>query len=332
MADLAETAILTEGLTKIYRGRQIALNGVDLRIAPGTVLGVLGQNGAGKTTLVKLLLGLHRATAGRAYILGRRMTPNAASLRQRIGYLPADPRFPDGMTALGYLDFTGRLAGLRRNARRPRLGLLLRAVDLLRVSGEPIRTFSTGMRLRLAIAASLVNDPEILIWDEPSQGLDPEARRGLLQLVHGMAEKKTLLLCSHNLADVQEVCSQAIVLHEGQVIFDGPLSELRGKPSSSVVEIAITGDKKQIAESVKSIQGFEELEGCSLNKNLLRVTIKGDTSHATALANVLVTLADHHVETTDVRFRGQQAEQALVDLKLQEGSRGLTRAYQPALD
>ncbi|MFO0949097.1 MAG: ABC transporter ATP-binding protein [Planctomycetota bacterium] len=330
MSTQAATAILTEGLTKIYSGRQIALNGVNLEIAPGTVLGVLGQNGAGKTTLVKLLLGLQIPTAGRVFMLGKRMTPNAASLRQRIGYLPADPRFPDGMTAIQYLDFAGRLGGLRRAVRRPRLAMLLRAVELLKASGEKIREFSTGMKIRLAIAASLINDPEILIWDEPSQGLDPEARRGLLQLVQSLAEHKTLVLSSHNLTDVQEVCSQAIVLHEGQVIYNGSLEDLRGKLKPDVVEILIMGDKKEIAEAVKSIQGFEELENCTHNKNLLRLKIKEGTSHATAIANVLVTLADHNIEATDVRFIGQQAEQALVNLKREEGNRGFTRAYQPS--
>lgn len=329
MSASPESAIKTEGLTKIYRGRQIALNGVDLEVAPGTVLGVLGQNGAGKTTLVKLLLGLHLPTSGKVFIFGKRMTPNSSLLRQRIGYLPSDPKFPEGMTAIRYLDFAGRLAGLTHAVRRPRLAMLLRAVDLLKVSGEPIRDFSTGMKLRLAIAASLINDPEILIWDEPSQGLDPEARRGLLQLVHGMAEQKTLILCSHNLQDVQEVCSQAIVLHEGQVIYNGALEDLRGKMKSSMVEIAIVGDKKGITEAVKSIQGFEELESCTLNKTMLTMKIKSATSHATALANVLVTLADHHLETTDVRFLGHQTELALIELKREEGSRGLTRAYKP---
>lgn len=324
-----ELVIKTEGLTKIYRGKQIALNGVDLEVGPGTVLGILGQNGAGKTTLVKLLLGLHLPTAGKVFVLGKPMTPNASLLRQRIGYLPSDPKFPEGMTAIRYLDFAGRLAGLTHAIRRPRLAMLLRAVDLNKASGDLIRDYSTGMRLRLAIAASLINDPEVLIWDEPSQGLDPEARRGLLQLVHGMAEQKTMLLCSHNLQDVQEVCSEAIVLHEGQVIYRGALDELRGKMKSSDVEIAIVGDKKGIAEAVKSIQGFEELESCNLNKTVLTLKIKSSTSHATALANVLVTLADHHLETADVRFLGHHTEQAIIELKREEGSRGLTRAYQP---
>jgi ABC-2 type transport system ATP-binding protein len=330
MAERVQTAIVTESLTKIYHGKQIALSCVNLEVEPGTVLAVLGPNGAGKTTLVKLLLGLQTPTAGRAYVLGQRMTPNAASIRRRIGYLPADPRFPAGMTPISYLDYVGRLAGLTRTVRRPRMAALLRAVDLLRVSGEPIQRSSTGMKARLAIAASLINDPELLIWDEPAQGLDPDARRSMLALMRSLGENKTLLLCSHNLTDVQEVCARALVLHEGHVIFHGELNELAGTSKPSQIEISLVGDKKEIAETVKAIAEFEELESCELAKTLLRVKIREDASHATALANVLVTLADHHIEMSDLKISGQAAESAIAHLAKQEGSRGFTRAYQPA--
>lgn len=324
-----EYAVKTEGLTKIYQGRHIALSGVNLELEPGTILGVLGPNGAGKTTLVKLLLGLQRPTAGKALILGKRMTPNAAALRRRMGYLPADPTFPQSMSALDYLDYVGRLSGLLRDSRRPRVASLIRAVDLLKVSGEPIGRLSTGHRTRLAIAASLINDPEVIIWDEPARGLDPTARRGMLDLMRQLGEQKTLLFCSHNLSDAHEVCSRAIVLQEGHVIHQGDLAELAKDLRPSQVEIFLQGDKREIADTVRSIGEFEELERCELQKNVLKLTIKSNTSHATALANVLVTLADHHIEMTDLRVSGLTTESALSELTWKEKSRGLTRAYQP---
>ena len=125
-------------LTKIYQNRQIALNDVTLSIEPGCVLGLLGPNGAGKTTFLRLTLGLHRPTAGWIKVFGKFMTPNAADLRRRIGYIPTNPQFPRGLTPITYLDYMARLFGLPAEIRKPRLASLIRAVDLLGASGDPI--------------------------------------------------------------------------------------------------------------------------------------------------------------------------------------------------
>ena len=173
MAGSADALVVeTTRLTKIYQNRQIAINDVSLTIEPGCVLGLLGPNGAGKTTLLRLILGLHRPTAGTVRVFGRRMTTNAAGLRCRIGYIPTNPQFPRGMTPISYLDYMARLFGLPRDVRKPRLASLIRAVDLLNASGDSIDRFSNGMTARLAVAASLINEPELLIWDEPTHGLD----------------------------------------------------------------------------------------------------------------------------------------------------------------
>src|SRR2546429_1026036 len=157
MAEQAvDLVVETQRLTKIYQNRNIALNDVNLRVEPGTVLGLLGPNGAGKTTFLRLVLGLHRPTTGWAKVFGKKMTPNAATVRRRIGYIPTNPQFPRGLTPIGYLDYIARLFGLPAEVRKPRLASLLRAVDLLPVSGEPIAGFSNGMTARLAVAASLI--------------------------------------------------------------------------------------------------------------------------------------------------------------------------------
>src|SRR5438128_8349279 len=122
-------------LTKIYQNRQIALNDVTLRLEPGCVLGLLGPNGAGKTTLLRLILGLHRPTAGWVKAFGRTMTPNAANLRRRIGYIPTNPQFPQGMSPISYLDYIARLFWLPARLRKPRRASLIRAVGLLAVAG-----------------------------------------------------------------------------------------------------------------------------------------------------------------------------------------------------
>jgi ABC-2 type transport system ATP-binding protein len=328
MRDGPEVAIRTESLTKIYGHRQIVLNGVDLVVERGSVLGVLGPNGAGKSTLVRLIMGLHVPTAGRVWVLGRRMTPNAAAVRRQMGYLCGDPKLPSRMTPITYLDFVGKLFGLRQPVRGPKLAALLRAVDLLGVSGEPLQHFSDGMRTRLALAASLINDPEVLIWDEPARGLDAAARIGMLQLMKNLAAAKTLIVCSHNLADLEAICDSVVVLNQGQIIFRGSLEALKAGVRPNRVEIALNGDRKVVAEVARSIQDLDELVNCSLQRNLLTLELGRKASAASVLANVLMTLVDRKIEMTDMRICGSAADHAIGELVIQEGRLGITRAYQ----
>src|SRR5437868_2982381 len=261
MADAADDLVVeTTRLTKIYQNRNIALNDVSLRIEPGCVLGLLGPNGAGKTTLLRLTLGLHRPSAGLVKVFGRWMTPNAAALRRKIGYIPTNPQFPKGMSPIAYLDYMAQLFGLPRNVRKPRLASLIRAVDLLPQSGQPISAFSNGMTARLAVAASLINQPDLLIWDEPTLGLDIEARRSMLDLIKTLAAEKTLILSSHNLSDIDEVCNHAAVLSQGQLIFSGSLQDLKGRIRKNHYELELDGDQKSIAKAVAQMKGRAGIE------------------------------------------------------------------------
>ncbi|MGL4460800.1 MAG: ABC transporter ATP-binding protein [Planctomycetia bacterium] len=324
---MAAPAIRTESLTKIYQRRRIALNCVDLDVEAGTVLGILGRNGAGKTTLIRLLMGLQTPTAGKVYVLGRQMTPGNGSLRRRIGYLPAEPKFPPRMTPIEFLDYIGRLGGVTSSKRRPRLATLLKTLDLSAAAGDPIRLLSSGLRTRLAIAASLVNDPDVIVWDEPSQGLDPDSRRNVLSLLSSFGEAKTILITSHNLLDLQEVCSHVLVLNEGQVVFNGALEELTGTLKPNEFEIGVSGERKELGEALKAIQEFKELEECKITRNTLWFRIRSDQSRAAVLANVLMTLADRKLELTDLRLNNLQAERALSELLRQEGGRGIARVF-----
>src|SRR5436309_9797204 len=285
----------TTRLTKIYQNRQIAINDVSLSIEPGHVLGLLGPNGAGKTTLLRLVLGLHRPTAGTAKVFGRRMTPNAADLRRRIGYIPTNPQFPRGMTPITYLDYMARLFGLPRDVRKPRLASLIRAVDLLSASGDVIDRFSNGMTARLAVAASLINEPELLIWDEPTHGLDIEARRSMLELIKSLASEKTLIISSHNLSDVDEVCNHACVLNKGQMIFHGSLQDLKGRIRKNHYELDLDGEQKAITKTVQAIRAMKDVTHAVLRHRRLEVKLGDETPNVLVLAQLFQALADHKV-------------------------------------
>ena len=317
----------TYRLTKMYQNRQIALNDINLRVEPGCVLGLLGANGAGKTTLIRLILGLHRPTTGWVKVFGRRMPANAAGLRRRIGYIPTQPRFPRGATPIDFLDFTGRLFGLPREVRQTRLGALLRAVNLLEVSGEPIASLSTGLQARLSVAASLINEPDLLIWDEPTQGLDPEARRSMLELVKALSRHKTLILSSHNLSDVDEVCTHAAVLSRGHLIFFGSLQDLKGRMKRNHFELDLEGEHKAISKAAQTIRNLPEFKVVQVRHRRLELQLTEQAANASALANVFMTLADNKVNLVSIRTVGQQTEQAFLDLVERDESRGFARVY-----
>ncbi len=328
-ADAAGLVVETSHLTKIYQDRQIALNDLTLGIEPGAVLGLLGPNGAGKTTFLRLVLGLHSPTAGWCQVFGRRMHPNAADVRRRIGYIPTNPQFPRGMSPIEYLDYMGRLFGMTRETRKPKLAKLIRAVDLLPQSGQPISNFTPGMTARLAVAASLINDPDLLIWDEPTHGLDVEARRGMLELIKTLAAEKTMILSSHNLSDVDEVCNHAAVLNKGHLIFHGTLQDLKGKIRKNHYELDLEGDQKSIAKSVQQVKGMKEVISAGLRHRRLELKLTDDVSNTGVLAMVFQTLFDNKVTLVTVRSIGMQTETAYLDLVGKEEQRGFARLYQP---
>ena len=323
----SDLVVETSKLTKIYNNRQIALNDVSLRIEPGCVLGLLGSNGAGKTTLLRLIIGLHRPTAGWVKVFGKLMTPNSADLRRRIGYIPTNPRFPRGMTPITYLDYMARLFGLPAGVRKPKLASLIRAVDLLPHSGSHIHGFSNGMLARLAVATSLINDPDLLIWDEPTHGLDPEARRSMLELIKTLSAEKTLIVSSHNLSDIDEVCNHAAVLSHGQLIYCDSLSELKSRMRRNHYELELEGDQKAITKAVAAIKTMSEFKTVNCRQRRLELYLQEEAPTAQALALVLTSLTDHKVDLVSIRSVGQQTEQAFLDLVQNEESRGFARIY-----
>ena len=329
MADSAgDLVIESYKLTKIYQNRPIALNDATLKLEPGSVLGLLGHNGAGKTTLLRLVLGLHRPTAGWVKVFGQTMGPNSAGLRRRIGYIPTNPQFPRGMTPISYLDYIARLFGLPGEVRKTRLATLIRAVDLLGCSGDRIDGFSNGMIARLAVATSLINEPDLLIWDEPTLGLDPEARRSMLELIKTLAREKTLIVASHNLSDIDEVCNHAAVLSRGHLIFFGSLQDLKGRMRRNHYELDLEGDQKALGKALQAIKSLPEVKSVAMRHRRMDLRLLEESNNSAALANVFMTLADNKVTLISVRTVGQQTEQAFLDLVEKEEARGFARVYQ----
>jgi ABC-2 type transport system ATP-binding protein len=243
--------IAFERVTKVYSQRQIALADLSFELPEGSTIGLLGANGSGKSTLLRIALGLIRPTAGDVRVFGQPMHPGAKTLRQRIGFLSDSPAFPRDLTAIGYLTLVGRCFGLNHRDHQARIGTLLRAVGLTDDAGRKVGTYSTGMRTRLGIAASLMNDPDLLIWDEPTAGLDPISRRQTLELLEQFRHRKTVVLSSHILGDVDRVCDRLLILNRGQLLFDGSRADLENLLPKNILELRVSGAVDQFLLAIR---------------------------------------------------------------------------------
>ncbi|MCS7044926.1 MAG: ABC transporter ATP-binding protein, partial [Gemmataceae bacterium] len=175
---------------------------------------------------------------------------------------------------------------------------------------------------------SLINEPDLLIWDEPTHGLDPEGRRSMLDLIKTLAREKTLIVSSHNLSDIDEVCNHAAVLSDGHLIYFGSLQDLKGRMRKNQYELELDGDQKAITKALNVVKAMTDFKAVSLRQRRLELRLNDDANIAAALANVLMTLADNKVTLVSVRSTGQATEQAFLELVEKEGARGFARAWQ----
>lgn len=253
-------AVDIRGLSKSYRtghviqGRRSALHDLTLQVHRGEILGYVGPNGSGKTTTLKLLIGLLKPDRGEAFVLGEPAASRA--WRFRAGYLPEHPYLYDYLTPTEYLDYVGRLFGLDGPRRRTRTRELLALVGLERSANVPMRKFSKGMVQRAGLAQALVNDPELLIFDEPMSGLDPIGRRLVRQIIVDQHRAgKTVLFSTHILADAETLCDRVAVLRGGRLLKVGPLGELL-RLDVEHMDVLVTG----LSTDAASLPGVERVE------------------------------------------------------------------------
>jgi ABC-2 type transport system ATP-binding protein len=225
-----EPVIRLAGLTKSFRGhlgigRTVAVSGLNLEVHRGEVFGLLGPNGAGKTTTLKMMLGLLRPSAGEVRLLGG--PPSNPASRARVGYLPENPYFYDYLTAGEFLDFYGRLQGMKGESRRRRTGAAMKLVGLEGRERTALRKFSKGMIQRVGLAQAIQHEPEVVILDEPMSGLDPIGRREVRDLILSLkGSGRTVFFSSHILQDAEMVCDRVAIIKEGKLRSVGRLEEM----------------------------------------------------------------------------------------------------------
>ncbi len=227
----AKPVVQTAGLTKIFRDfwhrqKVVAVDRLDMEIQPNEVFGLLGPNGSGKSTTIKMLLGLLYPTRGRISVLG--YAPTDVAIKSRIGYLPEESYLYRFLNARETLDYYARLFQIPRQERQRRVEQLLEMVGLTREARRQVGEYSKGMQRRIGLAQALINDPDLLILDEPTTGLDPLGTREIKDLILFLnrEKRKTILLCSHLLGDVEDVCQRVVILYGGRRQAMGDIHEL----------------------------------------------------------------------------------------------------------
>ncbi len=265
--------VQTVALTKVFkdfwrRDRVLAVNDLDLRIESGEIFGLLGPNGSGKTTTIKIILGLLYPTRGRALVFGR--LPTEVAVKNRIGYLPEESYLYRFLNARETLDYYARLFQYPRKERQRRIDMLLDMVGLSGVARRRVGEYSKGMARRIGLAQALINDPDLLILDEPTTGLDPIGTRQIKNLITDELRRrgKTVLLCSHLLGDVEDICDRVCILYGGKRRALGDIKDLLSRNEMT----QITSEKlgPQTIERIR--QTVQTLEG----KDLLSVTAPSD--------------------------------------------------------
>ena len=250
-----EVIIETRSLTKVYRdfwGRPKvrAVKALDMQVRRGEIFGLLGPNGSGKSTTIKLLLGLLFPTSGQALVFDKNSTD--VSKNERIGYLPEESYLYKFLNAEETLDFYGRLVNMSAAQRRSRTQQLIDLVDLNWAKRRQLKEYSKGMTRRIGLAQALINDPELILLDEPTTGLDPIGTREMKDLIIKLRDQgKTVLMCSHLLADVQDVCDRIAILHQGELKELGRVDDLLSV--QDVTQIQARGLTPEAEEEIRQV-------------------------------------------------------------------------------
>ena len=309
---MSDLAVRTVGLSKTYGRRQPveALKPLDLSVAAGETFGLLGPNGAGKTTLVKLLLGLAHPTAGTGEILGHDIRQHAA--RASVGYLPEGHRFPPFLTGHEALDLFARMAGVSESDRHQRAGELLDRVRLSESAHRKVGTYSKGMLQRLGIAQALMNRPQLVFLDEPTDGVDPVGRREIRDLLEELrTEGVAVFLNSHLLSEVERVCTRVAILKDGVLVREGTVEALT--TTGRTWQLRSTPIPLETANALAAVLTASDIPNApSEDASLIRSTLIADDR--SALNAALDALRAGGVEIESVEPQRQSLEDLFVSI------------------
>jgi ABC-2 type transport system ATP-binding protein len=323
---LAETLVEVIGLTKSF-GSIKAVDNISLSVNRGEVLGFLGPNGAGKSTSMKMITGFLTPTSGTIKISGNDISVNPIEAKASIGYLPEGAPAYGEMTPLNFLSFVAEVRGIDNSARASRVDEIIDKIHLERVAHQPIDTLSKGFKRRVGIAQAILHDPEILILDEPTDGLDPNQKHEIRALIKEMAADKAILISTHILEEVESVCTKAIIISNGGVIFSGSPLELSSK-SRYHNAITLVVSNKDVEKTTKILKELEEIMAIEhiAEAELTRVTLIPYSSEVEISSLVKARMADYECEILQLYIEQGRLDEVFRSLTNQQKSGEVIRS------
>jgi len=279
-------AISVRNLTKKFK-LFTAVDNLSFEVEKHHVVGFLGPNGAGKTTTLRMLVGLSKPTDGDMEIAGMPIIFGKSDTNIKIGYLPELPSMYGWMSGYEYLEFIANIFKFSESKKKTKVAELLKLVDLTDAKDKRISTYSGGMKQRLGIAQALLNDPEVIILDEPVSALDPMGRKEVLSVIEKLKKNRTVLFSTHILSDVDRICDDVVIINNGKLVVSSPLSELKAKYASPILEVEFISDPAKIMATLRKEKWAKKIEQ---NGNKLRIWLfSNDAITSNAPLNFLLT-------------------------------------------
>ncbi len=285
--------IEAEKLTKYY-GRRGAVRGVSFNIGKGEIVGLLGPNGAGKTTTMRMLTGYLPATSGRATVAGFNVAESPMEVRRRLGYLPETVPLYTDMTVTAYLDFTAKIRGVPGNERRNRINEVMEMCRVADVRNKVIGKLSRGYKQRVGLAQAIIHNPDVIILDEPTVGLDPRQIIEIRHVIRDLAGDHSMILSTHILPEVSTLCDRVIIINQGRVLVDDSLANLeRQGAENERLQLEVRGEANQILELLQAVPGVVDVTHLNAEaepSEFNRFVVAGEagSDHREVLANTLI--------------------------------------------
>lgn len=314
-------AIEVQNLSKSF-GNLHAVRDISFNVARGDVLGFLGPNGAGKSTTMKMITGFLEPTAGRVRVCGHDLHEEPVQLKRRIGYLPEGAPAYGEMTPVGFLEFIGEIRGLRGRHLQDRIDDVIRKIHLEAVLEQRIETLSKGYKRRVGLAQAILHDPEVLIMDEPTDGLDPNQKHEVRTLIREMASTKAIIISTHILEEVDSVCTRAIIIAGGRLLFEGTPAELESRSRlHNAVTLSVNRDSFAAQRELSALDNVESVDIVTDSGGNTRLTVV-----PTAGMNIINDVSDYIRSrgwtTTEFRVESGRLDEVFRTITTQQVSGG----------